>query len=172
MKSILEYLNPINEENQSKIDVSAWEAALQSLIGKKIDVSVSGITLPANYFNSGLVGTIIEYYLVKEISSVDIMTGTANKSPLDFTLGETEDSIVYGHPDFKVNGIMAEIKANRNLKRDGIKFTKEQIEKFSKSTPIIWVGYNVSGDSIEITDVKVRLIGDLNINSSGRVYSL
>ena len=157
MKSLTEFLN-VNEAKLSNLDLPALEEELKSVIDEKIDIKISGISLPARYLTSGLVGTIIEYYFVNKLNEMDVYK---------FSLGEdTEESIVYGHPDFMINGILAEIKANRNLKRDGIKFTAEQQKAFTTSTPIIWVGYSISGSDIVIDDIKVRTYGQLTANGN------
>ena len=155
MKSLTDFLN-INETKLSNLDLPAIEQELQSVIGEKIDIKISGIDLPAHYLTAGLVGTIIEYYFVNKLDDINIC---------NFSLGtDTEESIVYGHPDFMIDGILAEIKANRNLKRDGIKFTAEQQKTFTTSTPIIWVGYSINGSNIVIDDIKVRTYGQLTAN--------
>ena len=172
MKNISDFLNEgrkNGKEYQSKFDVVAMESELQDLVGNKLNVSVSGLELPGNFFNSGLIGTVLEYYLAYKIKTIGSEATGLFKFEID---GDTEESVTYGHADLKCNGSLIEVKANKNLAKDGMKFTDEQRKHFTSSTPIIWIGYSIEGSTIKIIKIKVRNYGDLNINSSGRCYSL
>lgn len=156
------------EEKQQNIDVKAFENALKKLIGERIDVLVNNSVISPMYYSyPGFIGTIIEYFLVKNFNH------RCPTFPLRFILGNSEDIIKYQYPDFRINDFIAEVKANKNISRDGIKFTKEQQRNFTNSTVIIWVGYSYEDNGIYIDDIKVRTYGELTKNGKlNRVYKI